>query len=170
MRVLFQIFSGAATDITVANTVSISHQFQCGSIANSHFGVVAITSATRPSSSPTQASSGNSSHDIFAWRASRKRSRGIFKKVNGPKFHKSSLFGIAWRINPPSKPAVAAAGIPSHSCPISAGMVMIAPPIGTHDAAAEQTHQERAFERQVREPVRKSDHPQRHADNQAAAS
>ena len=45
---------------------STSHQFQCGSMANSHFGLVASTSATRPSSRPTQASNGNNSHDIFA--------------------------------------------------------------------------------------------------------
>src|SRR5713101_3826526 len=54
----------------------------------------------------------------------------MFKNVKGPKFHKSSLLGIAWRIKPPSKPAVDAAGMASHSCAISAGMVMMAPPIG----------------------------------------
>ena len=59
MRVLFQIFSGAATDISVASTHSTSHQFQCGSMAKSHFGLVAITSATRPSSRPTHASNGS---------------------------------------------------------------------------------------------------------------
>src|SRR6266852_4162101 len=37
---------------------------------------------------------------------------------------------MAWRIKPPSKPAVDAAGMASHSCAISAGMVMMAPPIG----------------------------------------
>src|SRR5579864_3950259 len=129
-RVLFQIFSGAATDITVAKTHSSSHQFQYGSMANSHFGFVAMASATRPNSRPTHASSGSNSHDIFACRTRRTTSRGIFKNVNGPKFHKSSLLGMAWRINPPSKPAVDAAGMASHSCPINAGTVMIAPPIG----------------------------------------
>src|SRR5712692_7032815 len=130
MRVLFQIFSGAATDISVASTHNPSHQSQCGSIANNHLGFVAITSATRPSSSPTQAISGSSSHDIVPCRSKRTTSRGIFRNVNGPKFHKSSLLGIAWRINPPSNPAVDAAGMASHSCAASAGMVIIAPPIG----------------------------------------
>src|SRR5580704_18900216 len=37
---------------------------------------------------------------------------------------------------------------------------------GTYDAATEQAHQERAFQRQIGEPVRKSHHPQRHTDNQ----
>src|SRR5579859_4734327 len=129
-RVLFQIFSGAATDITVAKTHSSSHQFQYGSMANSHFGFVAMASATRPNSRPTHASSGSNSQDICAWRTRRTTSRGIFKNVNGPKFHKSSLLGMAWRIKPPSKPAVDAAGMASHSCPINAGTVMIAPPIG----------------------------------------
>src|SRR6267143_6271552 len=130
MRVLFQIFSGAATDISVASTHNPSHQSQCGSIANSHLGLVATASATRPSSSPTQAISGSSSQEIFACRSKRTTSRGIFKNVNGPKFHKSSLLGIAWRINPPSNPAVDAAGMASHSCAASAGIVIIAPPIG----------------------------------------
>src|SRR6266436_5449713 len=130
MRVLFQIFSGAATDISVASTHSKSHQSHAGWMANSHFGFVATASATRPSSKITQASSGSNSQDILACRTNLTMSRGIFKNVNGPKSHKSSLFGIACRINPPSNPAVAAAGIASHSCPASAGMVMIAPPIG----------------------------------------
>src|ERR1700722_20346442 len=130
MRVLFQIFSGTATAITVASTDRISHQFQCGSIANSHLGVVAITSATRPSSSPPHPSSGSSSHDVFTRRASRTKSRGMFKNVNGPKLQRSSLVGIISRINPPSSPAVAAAGMPSHSWAINEGIVMISPPIG----------------------------------------
>src|SRR6266446_33103 len=130
MRVLFQIFSGAATDISVASTHNPSHQSQCGSIANSHLGLVATASATRPSSSPTQAISGSSSQEIFACRSKRTTSRGIFRNVNGPKFHKSSLLGIAWRIKPPSSPAVDAAGMASHSCAASAGIVMISPPIG----------------------------------------
>src|SRR6267143_6411527 len=130
MRVLFQIFSGAATDISVASTHSKSHQSHAGWMANSHFGLVATASATRPSSKIAQASKGSNSQDIFACRTNRTMSRGIFKNVNGPKSHKSSLLGIACRINPPSNPAVAAAGIASHSCEISAGIVMIAPPIG----------------------------------------
>src|SRR6267378_1752825 len=130
MRVLFQIFSGAATDISVASTHSKSHQSHAGWIANNHFGFVATASATRPNSKITQASSGSNSHDILARRTNLTMSRGIFKNVNGPKSHKSSLFGIACRINPPSNPAVAAAGMASHSCPASAGIVMIAPPIG----------------------------------------
>src|SRR6267378_1228319 len=130
MRVLFQIFSGAATDISVASTHSKSHQSHAGWMANSHLGFVATASATRPSSKITQASSGSNSQDILARRTNLTMSRGIFKNVNGPKSHKSSLFGIACRINPPSNPAVAAAGIASHSCPASAGMVMIPPPIG----------------------------------------
>src|SRR6202158_4577048 len=130
IRVLFQIFSGAATDISVARTQSASHQSHCGSIANSHFGLVATASATRPSSRPTHASSGSNSHDTLRSRTKRTTSRGIFKNVNGPKFQRSSLLGIAWRIKPPSNPAVDAAGIASHSCAAKAGMVMIAPPIG----------------------------------------
>src|SRR5882762_914063 len=130
MRVLFQIFRGAATDISVASTHSKSHQSHAGWMANSHFGFVATASATRPSSRIAQASKGSNSQDIFACRTNRTMSRGIFKNVNGPKSHKSSLLGIACRINPPSNPAVAAAGIASHSWPASAGMVMIAPPIG----------------------------------------
>src|SRR6266404_9934943 len=130
MRVLFQIFSGAATDINVASTHSKSHQSHAGWMANNHFGFVATASATRPSSKIAQASKGSNSQDIFACRTNRTMSRGIFKNVNGPKSHKSSLLGIACRINPPSNPAVAAAGMASHSCPASAGMVMIAPPIG----------------------------------------
>src|SRR4029077_14986002 len=130
MRVLFQISSGAATDTSVASTHNPSHQSQCGSIANSHLGLVATASATRPSSSPTQAISGSSSHDIVPCLTKRTTSRGIFKNVNGPKFHKSSLLGIACRINPPSNPAVDAAGMASHSWKASAGMVIIAPPIG----------------------------------------
>src|SRR6267378_2908459 len=130
MRVLFQIFSGAATDISVAITVSPSHQFQCASIAKSHFGFVARTSATRPSSRPTHTPNGAISHDNSALRSSFTVALGMFKNVNGPKFHRSSLLGIACRINPPSKPAVDAAGMASHSCEISAGMVIIAPPIG----------------------------------------
>jgi len=35
-----------------------------------------------------------------------------------------------------------------------------------HHAAAQQTHQERAFQRKVGEPVGESNHPQRHTDNQ----
>src|SRR5712664_438125 len=130
MRVLFQIFSGAATDISVASTHSKSHQSHAGWMANSHFGFVATASATRPSSKIAQASKGSNSQDIFACRTNLTMSRGIFKNVNGPKSHKSSLLGIACRINPPSNPAVAAAGMASHSCPASAGIVMIAPPIG----------------------------------------
>src|SRR5712671_1308205 len=130
MRVLFQIFSGAATDISVASTHNKSHQSHAGWMANSHFGFVATASATRPSSKSAQASKGSNSQDIFACRTNRTMSRGIFKNVNGPKSHKSSLLGIAWRINPPSNPAVAAAGIASHSWPASAGMVMNTPPIG----------------------------------------
>src|SRR6266849_5308167 len=130
MRVLFQIFSGAATDISVASTHNPSHQSQCGSMANNHCGLVATANATRPSSKPTQAISGSSSHDIVPCLTKRTTSRGMFKNVNGPKFQKSSLLGIAWRINPPSNPAVDAAGMASHSCAASAGMVIIAPPIG----------------------------------------
>src|SRR5216684_2888837 len=130
MRVLFQIFSGAATDISVASTHNPSHQSQRGSIANSHLGFVATASATRPSSSPTHASSGSNSQDIAPCRTRRTTSRGIFKNVNGPKFQRSPLLGIAWRIKPPSSPAVDAAGMASHSCAASAGMVIIAPPIG----------------------------------------
>src|SRR6266481_5859896 len=130
MRVLFQIFSGAATDISVASTHSKSHQSHAGWMANSHFGFVATASATRPNSKIAQASKGSNSQDILARRTNLTMSRGIFKNVNGPKSHKSSLFGIACRISPPSNPAVAAAGMASHSCPASAGIVMIAPPIG----------------------------------------
>src|ERR1700682_5615419 len=130
IRVLFQIFSGAATDISVARTQSASHHSHCGSIANSHFGLVATASATRPSSRPTHASSGSNSHDTLRSRTKRTTSRGIFKNVNGPKFQRSSLLGIAWRIKPPSNPAVVPAFIPIHSCAAKAGMVMIAPPIG----------------------------------------
>src|SRR5258707_6446768 len=130
MRVLFQIFSGAATDISVASTHRKRHESKAGGRATSHLVFVPTASATRPSSKITQASSGSNSHDILARRTNLTMSRGIFKNVNGPKSHKSSLFGIACRINPPSNPAVAAAGMASHSCPASAGMVIIAPPIG----------------------------------------
>ena len=130
-RVLFQIFSGEATDISVAITTSTSHQSQCESTAKSHFGlVVASTSATRPSSRPTHAPSGAISQDNSALRSRRIVAFGMLRNVNGPKFQRSSLLGIAWRISPPSSPAVDAAGMASHSCEISAGMVMIAPPIG----------------------------------------
>src|SRR5467141_2235646 len=129
-RVLFQIFNGEATDISVAITTSSSHQSQCESTAKSHFGLVASTSATRPSSRPTHAPRGAISHDNSAFRNRRIVALGMFKNVKGPKFQRSSLLGLACRINPPSTPAVDAAGIASHSCEISAGMVMIAPPIG----------------------------------------
>src|SRR6266851_5461302 len=123
MRVLFQIFSGAATDISVAITTSASHQSQCESTAKSHFGLVASTRATRPSSRPTHAPKGAISHDNSALRNSRMVAFGMFKNVNGPKFQRSSLLGIACRINPSSNPAVDAAGIASHSCEISAGIM-----------------------------------------------
>src|SRR5207248_9232099 len=80
-------------------------------MANSHFGFVASTSATRPTSSPTQVASGAISQDNSAFRNRRTVALGMFKKVNGPKFQRSSLFGMAWRINPPSKPAADDAGI-----------------------------------------------------------
>src|SRR5438105_13208138 len=84
-------------------------------MANSHFGFVASTSATRPTSSPTHVASGAISQDNSAFRNRRTVALGMFKKVNGPKFQRSSLFGMAWRINPPSKPAADDAGIASHS-------------------------------------------------------
>ena len=74
--------------------------------------------------------SGAISHDNSALRSSFTVALGMFKKVNGPKFQRSSLLGIACRINPPSSPAVEAAGMASHSREISAGIVMSAPPIG----------------------------------------
>src|SRR2546428_728884 len=114
MRVLFQIFSGAATDISVAITTRASHQSQRASSANSHFGLVASTSATRPSSRPTHAASGAISQDNCAFPSNRIVAFGIFRNVNGPKFQRSSLLGMACRINPPSTPAVHAAGIASH--------------------------------------------------------
>src|SRR5216683_901218 len=129
-RVLFQIFSGAATDIRVAITTSTSHQSNLSSVANSHLGLVASTSATRPSSRPTHAPNGAISHDNSAFRNRRIVALGMLRNVNGPKFQRSSLLGIACRIKPPSSPAVDAAGMASHSCEISAGIVMIAPPIG----------------------------------------
>src|SRR5216684_239082 len=116
-RVLFQIFSGAATDMTVAKTHSPSHQFQCGSMANSHLGLVAMASATRPSSRPTHASRGRRRHGQPLVR--HQRGNGDDGAANRP-----------------------------------------------HDAAAEQTHQERAFERKIGEAVRESDQTQRDADNQ----
>src|SRR6266581_391299 len=105
MRVLFQIFSGAATDISVAITTRVSHQSQRASSAKSHFGLVASTSATRPSSRPTHAASGAISQDNCAFPSSRIVAFGMFRNVNGPKFQRSSLLGIACRINPPSSPA-----------------------------------------------------------------
>src|SRR5262249_57114341 len=126
MRVLFQILSGAATDISVAMTARQSHQFQYGSIAKSHLGVVARTRATRPSSMPTQAASGSISQDISALRKKRSVALGILRKVNGPKFQRSSLLGMAWRMRPPSSPAAEAAGMASHSWAIRAGIVMMA--------------------------------------------
>src|ERR1700759_1043738 len=107
MRVLFQIFSGAATDISVAITVKMSHQSQFGSIANGLLGLVAPTKATRPTSNPTQAISGAISQNSSARVISRTTALGIFRNVKGPKFHKSSLLGMAWRINPPNRPAEA---------------------------------------------------------------
>src|SRR2546428_11608131 len=130
MRVLFQFFSGAATDISVAISVSTNHQSHLASVANSHLGFVASTNATRPNSKARHVPSGAISHDNSALRSSFTVAFGIFRNVNGPKFQRSSLFGIAWRISPPSNPPVDAAGIASHSWEISAGMVIIAPPIG----------------------------------------
>src|SRR6267143_1378863 len=130
MRVLFQIFSGAATDISVAITTSPSHQSQLGSIAKRHLRFVACTSATRPSSSPMHVVSGAISQDNSALRSNFTVAFGMLKNVNGPKFQRSSLLGMACLIKPPSSPAADATGIASHSCEISAGMVTIAPPIG----------------------------------------
>src|SRR6266478_5801846 len=110
-RVLFQIFSGAATDIRVAITTSTSHQSNLSSVANSHLGLVASTSATRPSSRPTHAPNGAISHDNSAFRNRRIVALGMLRNVNGPKFQRSSLLGIACRIKPPSSPAVDAAGL-----------------------------------------------------------
>ena len=166
MRVLFQIFSGAATDISVAITTRQSCQFQCGSIANSHFGLVATTSATRPNSSPTQVSSGNISHMISALLIMRISALGIFRNVNGPKFQSVSLSGITWRINPPSR---SRRGCRGHAQPFvrhQRGNGDDGATDGTDHAAAKQAHQECALKRQIREAVCRAHQPQRHADDQ----
>src|SRR5436190_9958633 len=92
-------------------------------MAKSHFGLVASTKATRPTSRPTHVASGAISQDNSAFLNKRTVALGMFKKVKGPKFQRSSLMGMAWRINPPSKPAEEAAGIASHSCPTKAGKI-----------------------------------------------
>ena len=130
LRVLFQIFNGDATAINAAITASTNPQSHRAWMAKSHFGLVAITSATRPTSRPTHVASGAISQDSSAFLNKRTVALGMFRKVNGPKFQRSSLLGMACRISPPSKPAAEAAGIASHSCPTKAGMVMMAPPMG----------------------------------------
>src|ERR1700682_5314462 len=166
IRVLFQIFSGAATDISVARTQSASHQSHCGSIANSHFGLVATASATRPSSRPTHASSGSNSHDTLRSRTKRTTARGIFKKGERAKI--PEIFFVRDRL---AHQAAKQSGRgrrghrqPFVRCQGRDGDDRAAN--RPHHAAAEQAHQECAFERKIRKAIRKPHQAQRDADNQ----
>ena len=70
---------------------------------------------TRQLQDNEQAPSGSISQLTFFPRTSRTTKRGMLINVKGPSFQISSVFGMAWRISPPTSPAVAATGIESHS-------------------------------------------------------
>src|SRR5260370_34687290 len=101
--------------ITVGGKAGANSEIWRTSTTKSQEGLVACTSATCAISRQTEAIKGSISQESCAWRNSRKTARGILRKVNGPKFQISSLLGMTWRINPPSKPAKAADGVESHS-------------------------------------------------------
>src|SRR2546427_10553455 len=107
-RVLLQILMGTEMAITVARTAGANSQTWRTSTTKSQEGLVACTSATCAISRQTEAIKGSISQESCTWRNNRKTARGILRNVNGPKFQISSLLGMAWRINPPSKPAKAA--------------------------------------------------------------
>ena len=112
---LFQILIGTATAMTVASIISSTDHQLWASIKKSQDNRTAWPSSSRPTSSATQPANGSTSHPSSEPRIMRASHLGKFRKVKGPKFQMSSLLGIACRIKPPIKPAMAATGVDSHS-------------------------------------------------------
>ena len=115
MRVLFQIFRGTATAITVARRRKHEPPIPFRIDLEQPFRIRRMPQRDAREFETNTSRSGSNSHGHICLPCEPQKVARNIQKCERPRFQRSSLFGIACRIKPPRNPAVAAAGMASHS-------------------------------------------------------